>query len=257
MNQKKVLTINIRFQNDFDGIQSWDNRKNLIATEIIKQDIDIFVTQEGRESQLRELEKLCLDYTLVDSHRLWVKERMYPSIFIKKNRYKVIESRDIWLSLTPNIIGSSSFGSAFPRLACVSLLEDAISKLRFYIVNAHLDHEQECTREKQVQVLVRELRALSLKKTPLILMGDYNTGPDSLVYDSLCSGLELRDPWKYLGFSEESSYHKFLGHFPDGKRIDWLLHNKFFKAQRIEMIKTQKNGIYLSDHFAIMSELKF
>ena len=54
----KLISTNIRFKNEFDGLNHWDLRKLLLQEKIEKYDPLIIGTQEGREPQLRELENL-------------------------------------------------------------------------------------------------------------------------------------------------------------------------------------------------------
>ena len=93
-----VMTSNIRFANAQDNEHHWPRRKEIWAGIVQKYDIDILGTQEGREPQLREASSLLSNYTFVDHHRAWIKERMYPCLFIKDDAFKIHQSGDIWFS---------------------------------------------------------------------------------------------------------------------------------------------------------------
>lgn len=119
---------------------------------------DIIATQEGRFHQLQDLNSLLLDFELVDDHRAWIGERMYPTFFVKKNRFEKMKSEDIWLSETPDVAGSRSFDSAFPRLMTWMKIQPVNSQNDLWLVNTHLDHIKDETRLGQVQVLSKELK---------------------------------------------------------------------------------------------------
>lgn len=243
----KIVCSNIRFDNPADGINAWPNRKEFLAKTLSDLNLDFFGTQEGREPQLRELENL-LDYTIVDKHREWIDERMYPSLF---NRTKNIKaSGDFWLSETPHVAGSKSFESMFPRLATWMETD------QFFICNVHLDHDKEVTREKQAQVLCEQVQLANKNELPLIIMGDFNTDPKSNVHQYILEKLKVYDPWESLSKTEETSFHLFQGEHEQGYRIDWILFSESIKCKNIELLKHQQENVFLSDHFPVYCEFE-
>lgn len=243
----KIMSANIRFDNPNDEEHAWPNRKKLIANTIKELSIDLFGTQEGREPQLRELEDL-VNQNIVDEHREWIDERMYPSIFTHK--FDIQNSGDIWLSETPDVLGSKSFDSMFPRLATWGKTND------FFLCNVHLDHDKEYTRIEQAKVLCNQIKRYNIDNAPIILMGDFNTDPQSDVHKLITDSLNLNDPWVSMGKAEETSFHFFKGEYPEGYRIDWILLSNEFKVHSIELVKDHVDGIYLSDHFPVVCEIE-
>lgn len=242
----KIMTSNIRFDNPKDGIQNWNERKIILKKIIETENPDLIGTQEGRWPQLLDLSRILPEYSLFSPHRNWIFERMYPCFFLKLNKFKIIRSGDIWLSETPDVAGSHSFNSTFPRL-CTWLETDSS-----FFINTHLDHIKSTTRDEQIKTLINEVNKIKPTAKPIILMGDFNDGPDSNVRQILNAEWKLADTWKNL---EESSHHEFCGEKKDGKRIDWILIDKSLNFKNTKMIKTQENGIYPSDHFPIVTEL--
>src|SRR5262245_28013862 len=114
----RIATCNIRYDSPEDGQHAWVARRPVLAQVLKGLAPDILGTQEGREKQIRELQKSLLPMALVDGHRTWIEERMYPSLMFNHSRMGVIDSGDIWLSETPEVPGSISFGSSWPKL-CV------------------------------------------------------------------------------------------------------------------------------------------
>lgn len=255
-NVHQVVSANIRFANKNDGDHDWKYRRELM-TSVLLQDSPLLIgTQEGRQEQLRDLEGLLKNYILIDSHRDWIEERMYPCLFLRKDRGSVIKSGDIWLSETPHIPGSSSFDSAFPRLATYAEIE--LNNKKLLVVNLHLDHLQATTRAEQAKVLVQEIQPLFTKNSPLILMGDFNEDPSGQVREEINKGLtSLNDPWLYLNKDEETSFHKFHGELESGSRIDWILTDNKLGISDIFLDKSQRDGLFPSDHFPVKCNLKF
>ncbi len=257
----KVITSNIRFDNPNDKEHAWPKRKNLLAECLSLNTPDILGTQEGREPQIRNLNSLLPNLSLVDQHREWIKERMYPCLFYNPKSIKVLESGDIWLSETPHIPGSKSFESTFPRLCTWVIARFLKSNLHFLAINCHLDHVQQNTRVSQIKVLCYEIQKINHQKYPILLMGDFNDAPNSITRNTLISNLfDLKDPWETLNQKEESSFHKFQGHLSQekgGSRIDWILAHKEFIPQSISLIKECRDSLYPSDHFPVLATFKF
>lgn len=256
-----VMTCNIRFQNPHDGENDWPYRKDFVAQIITERSPDLFGTQEGLENQLRSLDELLPDYLMVGGHRDWISNRMYPTIFLKKNRFNLIHSGDIWLSETPDIPASISFNSAFPRLCTFAELEDnERNQSKIIFINCHLDHVLESTRENQINVLCQEISKRYPNGSNFILVGDFNSPPNESVRSRLKEHWsEMVDPWEVLGLEEECTFHKFDGIDPvgDNSRIDWTLHSPCFKPIKTESVKDTQNGKYPSDHFFIQTILSY
>lgn len=254
----RIVSSNIRFENPKDGEHDWPHRKLFLAETIHSFFPDIIGTQEGREPQLRDLESQLPNHQLIDHHREWIEQRMYPSLFYNPSNIEIIESGDIWLSKTPDVPGSSSFDSAFPRVAPWMIATIKHNEKKIIVANAHLDHVLDETRIKQAEVLINELMAKNNENLPLFLMGDFNAAPDSVVRKVIYQHhKELYDPWEKLGLKEESSYHKFLGHHLEGARIDWFLIDKRIKCVEVYLDKSAKGSLYPSDHFPLKGVFKF
>nr|BDT26830.1 endonuclease/exonuclease/phosphatase family protein [Bacteriovorax sp. HI3] len=249
----KILSSNIRFSNPADGVHNWEARMPLLVK--LYQDFkpDILGTQEGRIGQLKELDDALPELVLVDSHRNWIDERMYPCLFVNPKTVKVEKSGDIWLSETPHTPGSSSFQSMFPRLctwADVTFLENGHQMI---IINTHLDHVKSETRQQQIEVLIKEIKSQSSRE--VIIMGDFNESPTTALQDTLVKSFNLKDPWKEKKLPEETSHHSFLGDkMPEGDRIDWILIPKSFSCEDIRLVKTTSaEGLFPSDHYPLLA----
>ncbi|MCB9062101.1 MAG: endonuclease/exonuclease/phosphatase family protein [Halobacteriovoraceae bacterium] len=257
MANTRIMTANIRFDSPQDKHQPWGARKDVLAKIIKKSNPDILGTQEGRRPQLLELENLISpQLSLIESHRDWIEQRMYPCLFYDKKKYHLIQSGDIWLSEKPYVPGSISFGSAFPRLCTWARLNDISDEKTLTVINTHLDHILTPIRSKQIEVLLREISNIIESNDLIILLGDFNEAPGGKVYNLVMNaGYKFVDPWKILNKEEETSYHKFKGKFEQGARIDWIFTSDEVQFESIDMIKTSENDIYPSDHFPILLTL--
>jgi endonuclease/exonuclease/phosphatase family metal-dependent hydrolase len=248
----KVITSNIRFDNPDDGPNQWDSRKEFLAQTLTSYGADIIATQEGREAQLKEFDSLLKKYSLCDGHRQWLRPRMYPCLFLGEE-LEFKNSGDFWLSETPDVAGSKSFDSAFPRLCSWAKLKK--SNASFFVFDVHLDHTTDEIRLEQAKVLSNQIKIINEESLPIILMGDFNTCANSGVRKHLIESLDLVDPWLINNKAEEPSFHMFKGSFPEGKRIDWVLISSCLSSTRIELIKDERDGLYLSDHYPVYCEI--
>lgn len=255
MSQINLISSNIRFDNPHDGKNQWKNRIDLLTSTLLDFSPDIICTQEGRETQLRELESSLGNYKLIDENREWMEQRMYPCIYLKNTSFSLLRSGDIWLSETPLVPGSISFNSAFPRLATWCELMHSTGK-SLIVVNVHLDHILESTRVSQINVLLTEINSINTSNLPIILCGDFNSSPDDEVRKNInIKKPKLYDPWMRKNLPEESSHHRFDGRQEIGHRIDWILIDNSISCSEIYLDKAHSNGLFPSDHFPLKAKL--
>lgn len=247
-----LISCNIRFDNPADGQNSWQYRRDFLTQTLMKYNPTIIATQEGRYHQLNELKDLLSDYDLSDYHRSWIGERMYPTIFTKQGQFEFLRSGDNWLSETPDVAGSISFGSTFPRLMTWCELQVKNSDQKLLIIDTHLDHMKAETREHQVKVIIHQIKKIWDKQMYLVIMGDFNDGPQSKVRELLEQEFNLADAWKLFNSKEESSHHAFKGEMQNGSRIDWILTDARLKVKSCIMDKSVNGDAYPTDHFPIV-----
>lgn len=245
----KICSSNIRFDNPKDGTHDWAGRRQILSNFLNSINFDLLGTQEGLRPQIEDLLSLVGNLNLSDKHRDWIIDRMYPSIFFNPHKLTVIDSGDIWLSETPHIPASKSFGSAFPRLCTWAKFSNDLIH-----INVHLDHLQTNTRQEQIKVLSHEIKKINNCKYT-ILTGDFNEGPQEEVMKIIVSELGLYDPWQSLNNPEEASHHDFSGASEGGLRIDWILLSKNISCEKIQLYKGSVNEIYPSDHYPVFAEV--
>ncbi len=249
----KIASANIRFESQKDGPNDWPYRAPLLSSIINLHDTELLGTQEGREPQLRSLEKRLPSLTLIDDHRAWIENRMYPCLFYNEAVFELINSGDIWLSSTPEIPASKSFGSLFPRLCTWARLKNKNDKSSTLFLNTHLDHLSSKTRIQQVRVLKEEVSKIYGPHEQMILMGDFNEGPGQDVHHFLLKTLKLIDCYEEMGLQEVASHHKFSDQRNGFERIDWILRSQNLKTNSIKLSQESLNGLYPSDHLPVLA----
>lgn len=249
----RVMSFNVRLPAESDGPDRWELRREQVVRMLRQQDADVIGTQELFAEQGDYLATQMPEYAWFGRGRESNGSGEHMGVFYRRDRLRVIESGDFWLSDTPDVAGSITWGHPHPRMVTWALFETTADRRRFYLFNTHLPYrgEDEDARLRGAQAIAQRLRALPTD-VPVVLTGDFNTVPDSPAYAEF-KGL-LRDAWISAARRRgpESTFHGFSGQ--PQKRIDWIL-VRGLEAERMRVVDSQENGRYPSDHFPLLVEL--
>ena len=249
-----VMSINIRLPAESDGVDYWETRKPLAVRMLREQQPDVIGLQELVKAQADYLARELPQYAWFGRGREADGGGEHMGVFYRKDRLKVIESGDFWLSDTPDVAGSITWGHPHPRMVTWALFEQRSDGRRFYLFNTHLPYrdEDEAARLKGAQAIARHLATLP-DDVPVVLTGDFNTTPDSDAHAVLAG--TLQDAWTTAPRVEgiDATFHGFTG--KADRRIDWI----FVRGAQLESITsvtTRWNHRYPSDHFPLVATLR-
>jgi len=251
----RVMTFNIRFENEQDGSNAWVSRRELVAMTIERYSPDILGTQEAKWHQLLYLRDRLPGYAFFAPGRVVDETSQYPTLFYREAGFEVEEAGEFWLSLTPDVHRSKNWDSGFPRMMSYLKLTRRESGKSFWAAVTHLDHIGTEARFEQASILARWVKE---REGPVMLMGDFNDDPRSMIHQ-LLAGPEsaLRDTWQSLGLGdkgESGTHHGFTG-VPQEQRIDWILVSRDFRVLEARIARDHFDGHYPSDHFPYMADL--
>ena len=249
-----VMSFNIRLPAESDGVDYWETRKPLAVRMLREQQPDVIGLQELVKAQADYLARELPQYAWFGRWREADGGGEHMGVFYRKDRLKVIESGDFWLSDTPDVAGSITWGHPHPRMVTWALFEQRSDGRRFYLFNTHLPYrdEDEAARLKGAQAIARHLATLP-DDVPVVLTGDFNTTPDSDAHAVLAG--TLQDAWTTAPRVEgiDATFHGFTG--KADRRIDWI----FVRGAQLESITsvtTRWNNRYPSDHFPLVATLR-
>jgi endonuclease/exonuclease/phosphatase family metal-dependent hydrolase len=249
----RIMSFNVRLPTDADGDNRWERRRGLMVRTIRREQPDVIGTQELYALQAEYLVAQMPEYAWFGrgrSGRAGDDERM--GIFYRRDRLRVVESGDFWLSDTPDVPGSITWGHPYPRMVTWALFEQVEGGRRFYLFNTHLPYreEDEEARLRGALAIMQRLRALP-EGVPIVLTGDFNTAPESCTYQQLTK--LLQDTWRVAPRREgpEGSFHAFSGQ--PQKRIDWILF-RGVRPEAVRIVTGHADGRYASDHFPVVAE---
>lgn len=253
----RIMTFNLRFENDLDGENAWCYRRDILTEVVLRHAPSILGTQEGTPGQLAYLQEHLRGYRMHAPPRPIDEECQYPTLFYRQGELRVAEVGEFWLSKTPEVHRSKDWDSAFPRMMSYGLFEDLINKRQVWIMVTHLDHLGAVARLEQSRIILEWMHGRS---GPRILMGDFNDAPGSPVHRLLTSPeASLHDTWAVLARQENEesmTRHDFRG-VPKSCRMDWILISSEFFVTDAQIVRDHLGGCYPSDHFPYMVNLKW
>jgi endonuclease/exonuclease/phosphatase family metal-dependent hydrolase len=253
----RIMTFNLRFENDNDGLNGWSYRRKSVTRLINKHAPSILGTQEGKLSQLSYLQKNLPAYRIHSPNRIRDDNSQCPTLFIKHDEFEVLEGKEEWLSKTPDIHLSKDWDSAFPRMMSYAKLLHKKSDTYLWVVVTHLDHIGIEARYNQAKIIADWAANV---QEPIILMGDFNDNPGSPVHEVLTTpDTTLRDTWQIL--KRKENHDSFTNHGFDGipqkTRMDWILVSPHFHITDAAIIRDNVAGRYPSDHFPYCVDLEW
>lgn len=183
----RVMSFNLRYA--ANDSQPWEKRRPVTKNLILEHKPDVIGTQEGLHRQILDLENDLPGYGRIGVGREGGSLGEYMAIFYNTERLKPLEQSHFWLSDTPQTISSASWGNQIPRMATWVRFQDLQNGKTFYMVNTHLDHQSEVSRQKSAELIVDKMKAFA-SDIPVVITGDFNTRPGSDTY-SIATGCRM------------------------------------------------------------------
>ena len=253
-----VMTFNIRYAHT-QPPDLWPDRLPAITELVERRRPDVIGTQEGLYHQLRDLESSLPDYRWIGMGRDGGSRGEFMAIFYRRERLEPIAYDNYWLSDTPEIAGSRTWGNNYPRMVTWVRFRDRANGGEFLFVNTHLDHEVQRSRERSVDLVLDRL-ASAPAELPVILLGDFNAGAGANpIYDVLTGRGRFTDSWVSVGNADTlGTFHGFKG-IPAARgvrRIDWILLRGPVTALSSEIVTDARGSQLPSDHFPVVARLR-
>lgn len=250
----KVMTYNIRYDNPGDGVNQWDKRKTKVFDVLEKYNPDIIGVQEALYHQLTDIADHLEEYEFFGAGRDDGKRKgEHSAVFIRKDRFKILEQKTFWLSETPEVPGSKNWDAAITRVATWGRLEDKKSKTVFLMINTHFDHRGKESRKESAELLKERAAALG-DNLPVIITGDFNFTRDKPPYEVMMS----RDGIRLIDTAPAEAPGTACGFVVDARpcsAIDYIFHTPHWKSQDYQVIQDHDGQHYPSDHLPVIVEL--
>jgi endonuclease/exonuclease/phosphatase family metal-dependent hydrolase len=256
----KVMTYNLRYLNTTDpSPHTWAERRPAVKKLIEMERPDIFGTQEAVYQQVKEVDEDLKDYEWIGLGREGGSKGEFMAVYYNKDRFSPVEYDHYWLSDTPDEIGSMSWGNTIPRMVTWVKFLDKKTNQQFYFVNTHFDHRSVEAREKSAGLIAEKTKEFD-PALPVLLTGDFNTGPGSTPHQTLTQKGSFVDTMDAAAQKINDHLGTFNG-FKDStgggtdSRIDWIMTKGNVTTHKTEILNDQKNGQFPSDHYPVLSDL--
>ena len=248
----RVMTFNVRVPVD-TGMNAWANRRDLMVQVIKAEHPDVLGTQELTEEQGEYLVAHLPGYAWFGQGREGGTKGEHMGVFYRTDRLKVLRSGDFWLSDTPQVPNSRTWGQPYPRMVTWARFRVRHGGDTFDYFNTHFPY---LPQDVHARMLSANEILQRIAKLPsgahVILAGDFNCGPDTPVHAKLTAN--LHDSWAEAvsRSGPAKTFHNFTGK-PD-QRIDWIL-SRGFKVLAASTVTTHNGASYPSDHFPVVVDL--
>lgn len=179
------------------------------------------------------------------------------AILYDAGRLKPIAYDHLWLSDTPRLIGSATWGNTVVRMLTWVRFLDNRTGNEFVHLNTHFDHQSEESRVRSAQ-LVRDVVAEF--DVPTIVTGDFNSPHEtSESYQILVTEGGLRDTWVDAAQRLTPEYQTANAWQPPvegGPRIDWVLCTEGATFAKTAINTGPGDDLYPSDHWPVQTLLR-
>jgi len=265
------MSFNIRYGTANDGDDSWPNRSALAIGVIRHHTPDVLGVQEALRFQLDEMRSALPEYEELGVGRDDGETAgEYAAILYRSDRFEVEQSGTFWLSDTPSVAGSMSWGNRITRICTWARLARLDMTDRFYVFNLHLDHQSQTSRERSVELLAQRI-ATRATTDPTIVLGDFNAGEENPAIRFLTGAVDqltaegeatprsprLKDTYRAMHSAPTGvgTFNAFRGE-AGGEQIDWILVSSEWEVLEATIVRTNIDGQYPSDHFPVTALIR-
>lgn len=252
-----VMTFNLRYASATPP-NAWPDRRPVMRELLQQQAPDLIGTQEGLYQQIKDLEVDLPGYGWIGLGREGGSRGEFMAVFYRKDRLEPREFDHFWLSDTPRVVGSSTWGNTVRRMVTWVRFRDRRTGQEFFFWNTHFDHQVQAAREKSAALVLQRVRDLQTT-LPVVLAGDFNAAAGAnRAYDLLVQPDAFADTWTTAARRGPgiSTFHGYREPARPGTRIDWILTRGPVTALSTEIVTFARNGQYPSDHFPVTARLR-
>jgi endonuclease/exonuclease/phosphatase family metal-dependent hydrolase len=279
-----AMTFNIRFGTAADGPDHWLHRGEFCIDVIDRHGGDFVGLQEALRFQIDAIRAKLSRYHETGVGREDGKEGgEHCTILYDARRWRLDADRHgtFWLSETPDVPGSRSWGNRITRIVTwgrfVELPDGPVEPAdapqpgrAVWVFNTHFDHESQPSRERSAALLLSRIAELrgNLGGEPLILLGDLNAGEDNAVVrfisgqgelDGAAAAMPLVDTFRAVhpDAEEVGTYTAFEFGRTGGSKIDYVFADRRSLVHAAAIIREHREERYPSDHFPVSATVSW
>lgn len=244
----RVLTFNLRYATAPDGENAWPLRKETALRVIADFAPHLLGVQEALREQVDIVAERFPHLAPLGVGREADGGGEYSALFYDRRRLDVLSSDTFWLSDTPDVRGSNTWGAGCARVCTWARFVDRATNHVITVANTHWDHQSQPARLKGAELIAKKLGDT---EEPLIVVGDFNAGPTNPARIALAK-LGVRDSFVDL-FPAEANAGTFHAFQPQAvsDKIDAVLVSSDWQVSAAEIVRGQPGERYASDHYPV------
>ncbi|MGP4114125.1 endonuclease/exonuclease/phosphatase family protein [Streptomyces sp. 4N509B] len=254
-----VMAFNIRYdaQAAPGTPDSWTDRLPVLAALLDVERPTVVGVQEALYRQVRQVDaELPRHYDWIGLGREGGGRGEFMAVHYDTRRVEPLDFDHFWLSDTPNVIGSASWGNTVVRMVTWVRFLDRRTGREFVHLNTHFDHRSEPSRVNSA-ALVRDRVAGFDPALPVVVTGDFNTPAGaSESYRVLVTDGGLVDTWDAAARRLTPAWGTFPNYqdpVEGGNRIDWVLATPGVEVLQAAINTFRVDGRYPSDHVPVQA----
>ncbi|MGW5860544.1 endonuclease/exonuclease/phosphatase family protein [Streptomyces sp. NPDC055239] len=252
----EVMSFNLRYAGTTPP-NTWADRRPVTRELLRRARPHVIGTQEGLYHQVRDIaEDLGPHYDWIGTGRAGGSRDEFMTVFYDTRRLAPVEYDHFWLSETPDVIGSNTWGGGSIRMVTRVRFHDLRTDTEFYVLNTHLDNASQYARTRAASLICERIAALD-PSLPLLVTGDFNVAAHkNQVYDTML-GAGLVDTWDAAAERSKAyaTFHGYKPLVPDGDRIDWILATPEVRVHSAAINTFALGGQFPSDHLPVQASL--
>ena len=253
----EVMSFNLRYASTAEP-NSWAVRRPVMRELLRQEQPHVMGVQEGLYQQVRDIEAdLGPHYDWIGTGRAGGSRDEFMAVYYDTRRLAPVEYDHFWLSDTPNVIGSNTWGGGSIRMVTWVRFRDlGDGERQFYFLNTHLDNASQNARARAASLISARIAGLD-RTLPLLVTGDFNIAAHkNPVYDTMLAA-GLTDTWDTAAQRSKlyATFHGYQPLTPDGDRIDWILATPGVTAHRASINTFSAHGQFPSDHLPVQASL--
>lgn len=251
----RVMTFNVRVPVDREPERTWEARRPLAAALIRRTAPDLIGTQELVKRQGDDLVAALPDYAWFGRDRRGGHDDEHMGILYRRDRLRLVEQGDFWLSDTPGVPGSMTWGNVFPRMVTWGRFETRGPASRsVQMLNTHFPYRDvDAAARLQCAAAILAHVAMLRPDLPVVLTGDFNCDAREAPHARLATVLTDAHAAAPRVRGPAATFHDF-GKDDDPRRIDWIM-TRGMHARALTTLEDHAGAVWPSDHRPVLAEL--
>ncbi|WP_232376138.1 endonuclease/exonuclease/phosphatase family protein [Amycolatopsis aidingensis] len=252
-----VMSFNIRYDAGAEPgtPDSWTDRRPVLARLLWLERPTVLGVQEALYHQVKQVSAdLPGHYDWIGLGREGGSRGEFMAVYYDTRRVEPVDFDHFWLSDTPKVIGSASWGNTVVRMVTWVRFRDRRGR-EFVHVNTHFDHRSENSRQRSAELVAERITGFD-PGLPVVLTGDFNTPAEDSESFRILTAAGLGDTWHTADRRLTPAWGTFGGYrepVRGGTRIDWILANQGIDVRAAAINTFTLRGRYPSDHLPVQA----